>query len=188
MKNVIRILALSLAVLAAPAFAQLSESNSQSRGEATNAGVNNATTIHTAPNSPFTYGELNQKFHTNQANSAPAVIGNVSGCGAIEGWSASVAVANGGKSGAVELPVCLLLALSDRIGRLSTNIDGTFDWKSVMQLEAWCGVELYKKAIESSGRYTCSATREAQARAAERPQAILEGRVQVSAKPMPLLP
>lgn len=136
----------------------------ESNSTAQNSGVSNTTTISTLPNSPYTWQEVNSHFNTNQAMSAPAVIGSAApstgGCPAIEGWSASLVIANGGKSNVVELPGCMANQLADRVGRLQTNVDGTWTWAAVMQLEAWCSYPLYKSILERSKRYVCQETAE----------------------------
>lgn len=126
-----------------------------------------------APQLPWT--SVDQDFHTNQAASAPANIGSTSpgsntGCPAVDGWSASVVVANGGKTTAKELPGCMLNILGQNIGMLKeveVDVDGKkvrrFDGLSVMRLETWCLYDLYKQAIENGMNYKCKATRDAEA-------------------------
>lgn len=161
------ILALALIAVVTGAYAQNSTTSQQeSNSTAQNSGVSNSTVINTLPNSPYTQQEVNSRFNTNQAMSAPAVIGSAApstgGCPAIEGWSASLVGVNGGKSNVVELPGCMANQLADRVGRLQTNTDGTWTWAAVMQLEAWCSYPLYKTILERSSRYTCQETTEAQ--------------------------
>ncbi len=136
-----------------------------------------------APQLPWT--SVDQDFHTNQAASAPANIGSTSpgsntGCPAVDGWSASVVVANGGKTTAKELPGCMLNILGQNIGMLKEvevldaatgKMVKRFDGLSVMRLETWCLYDLYKQAIENGMNYKCKATRDAEA--AQRQNAVI---------------
>lgn len=113
---------------------------------------------------------VRNEFRTNQAASAPANIGSVApsagGCGAVDGWSVGVVIANGGSTEAKELAGCMLNLLTDRMDRLEVNATTQkFTGLSVMKLESWCLLPLYKQAIENSGQYVCKETRDERARA-----------------------
>ncbi len=164
-KSSIAFAVLSCAMSLASAQSSTSGQSQAAESAATNQGVSNSTSIVNQAQSPYTQSQIDQKFHTNQASSAPAVIGSTApssgGCPAVEGWSASIVVANGGKSSAVELPGCMANQLADRIGRLTTEKDGSWSWASIMQLEAWCSFSQYKVILERSRKYECAETTEA---------------------------
>ncbi|MFA6608829.1 MAG: hypothetical protein WCT07_02885 [Candidatus Paceibacterota bacterium] len=152
-----------LLIACSGAFAQTQSSanaSQQSTSQAQNQGVTLESTVNMPPASP--YVKQDTDFNTNQAASAPAVIGSAApspaGCVAIEGASASVVFMNGGKSSAVEPPGCMANLLADRVGRLQHNADGTWRWDAVLQLEAWCSFGQYKKILERSKLYTCQET------------------------------
>jgi hypothetical protein len=115
-----------LLIACSGAFAQTQSSanaSQQSTSQAQNQGVTLESTVNMPPASP--YVKQDTDFNTNQAASAPAVIGSAApspaGCVAIEGASASVVFMNGGKSSAVEPPGCMANLLADRVGRLQHN-------------------------------------------------------------------
>lgn len=120
---------------------------------------------------PWTATSVDSDIRTNQAMPAPPVYGSAApsagGCPVVDGWSASVVIANGGKSTAQELPGCMLNLLTDRLASLSVTKNAAgeqvFTGMSVMKLEAWCLYPLYRTAIENSGVYKCKATRDEEA-------------------------
>lgn len=169
------LIALALAPFAAQAqsvgatLGQTSSVTGQSSASIAPGAVN--ITSNGAAQLPWT--SVSQDFHTNQAASAPANIGSTSpgsntGCPAVDGWSASVVIANGGKTTAQELPGCMLNILGQNIGMLKqveVTLPGgakamQFDGISVMRLETWCLLPLYKKAIENGMNFKCKETRD----------------------------
>lgn len=140
-------------------------------------------TSNSAPQLPWT--AMSYDFKTNQAASAPANIGGVApgsntGCPVVDGWSASIAVANGGNTTGRELPGCMLNILTQNIGSLrqievtnaATGVKSLqFDGLSVMKLETWCLYPLYQAAIENGMNFKCKSTRDAEA--AQRQTAVL---------------
>lgn len=161
---------------AAQGVAATQGQTSQVSGQSTAAIASGAVTVQSFGAAQLPWTAVDQDFKTNQAASAPANIGSTSsssgGCPAVDGWSASVVVANGGKTTAQELPGCMLNILTDRFASLKVDVtvnkDGTrtqrFDALSVMKLEAWCLFPLYKQAIENGGIFLCKSTREEQAK------------------------
>lgn len=155
-----KVLALACGILfGGSALAQTNDLQQQSNSAAQNQGVSNSTVINnTAPADVHTGTD----FRTNQASSAPAVIGSAAsssgGCPVIEGSSAGIAIINGGYSSARELPGCMANQLADRVDSLRKNPDGSWTGPSLIKLEAWCGFPLYQLALENSGQYTCRAT------------------------------
>lgn len=165
MKNKVMVaLACGILFVGGSALAQnANDLQQQSNSAAMNQGVSNSTVINnTAPSDVHTSTD----FRTNQASSAPAVIGSAAsssgGCPVIEGSSAGIAIINGGYSSARELPGCMANQLADRVDSLRKNPDGSWTGPSLIKLEAWCNFPQYKLALENSGQYTCRATRDEQ--------------------------
>lgn len=156
MKKTLAALACGLLLACGTAMAQNTvDAQQQSNSTAQNSGVSNTTTVNS-------YGTDKLDYHTNQASTAPAVIGGAFGCIAIDGVTGSVVVANMGKTNAREMPGCMLnqlAILADGL-RKEKNPEGTWQWTgaSLIKLEAWCGFEPYKDALESSGQYVCRKT------------------------------
>lgn len=122
--------------------------------------------------SPVTASRLDgfTEFHTNQAVTAPTIVGGTApaqgGCPAIDGVTGSIAIAQFGTTTAKELPGCMANWLAEAFGRLSVKGDGTWTDASVMKLEAWCDFAQYKRIIERTKRYTCASTLEERAQQA----------------------
>ena len=165
--------AVAALVLSTSAFAQQASQgqNSTVSGQSTASIAQGAVSVNSYGAAQLPWTTIDQNFHTNQAASAPANIGSTSsgsntGCPAVDGWSASVVVANGGKTTAKELPGCMLNILGQNIGMLKEiEVNGVrqFDGISVMRLETWCLYDLYKQAIENGMSFKCKATRDAEA-------------------------
>ena len=165
MKSILILLAAVCAATVSPLAAADTTVGSNTASEAVSKNINQPV-ITIESSDPL--ARVRTDVYTNQAASAPTTIGAAgagpTNCTAVDGWSASIVVANGGKTTAEEMPICALLQLGDRVYRMQPGAQLTK--AQVAEFEIYCGAALYRKQIDRSGVYTCSESREERARAA----------------------